>query len=81
MVIGHTIYLAGSSKEEFIKNKSWLLHELKHVEQYEKLGRIGFICRYFWYSIRVGYYKNPLEAEARAADRDESLLQKFKLAD
>lgn len=34
IVFGHTIYLHNTSKEEFLNDKTWVLHELKHVEQY-----------------------------------------------
>jgi hypothetical protein len=45
-----------------------LKHEGKHVEQYEKYGFFGFLIRYLWYSIKHGYYNNPLEIEARKAE-------------
>jgi hypothetical protein len=68
MVINKTIYLHGVSSRQFLNNRRWLKHELKHVEQYKKYGIIGFLARYIWYSIKYGYYKNPMEVEAREAE-------------
>lgn len=69
MVIGRTIHLYGAEEGELIANKAWLNHELVHVAQYRRYGLIPFIFRYIWYSIRFGYYRNPLEIEARAAEK------------
>ena len=69
MVFGKTIHLWGVSKSEFLSNENWLKHELKHVEQYGRYGYIGFLIRYLWLSLKHGYYNNPLEVEARAAEK------------
>lgn len=79
MVIGKTIHLHGVSAADFRKNASWVAHELQHVRQYERYGTIGFLFRYFYYSLRKGYYRNPLEAEARAAEKDLSFLEQYDL--
>lgn len=68
MVWGNRILLWGCSQEAFLKNIPWVRHELKHVEQYQRLGMIGFLVRYIAYSIRHGYTDNPLEIEARQAE-------------
>lgn len=68
MVLGKTIHLWGVSKEEFLTDKNWVKHELKHIEQYKKYGYIGFLTRYLWFSFKYGYYNNPLEIEAREAE-------------
>ncbi len=70
MVFGSTIHLHGVSGQQFLQNNRWLKHELKHVEQYKKFGTFGFLARYLWYSLKYGYYKNPLEIEARNAELD-----------
>lgn len=44
-----------------------LAHELAHVEQMERLGREGFLRRYFAELDRVGYRCSPLEQQARSA--------------
>jgi len=41
-----------------------LLHELRHVEQFE--DDRAFPLRYLWASVRHGYLDNPYEADARA---------------
>src|SRR5690242_12922378 len=71
----HTIHLHGATKAEFLANKRWVLHELQHVAQYDKLGTAAFITRYLWQSFKNGYRDNDLEQEARASEADESLLE------
>ncbi|GAB3014778.1 hypothetical protein GCM10027051_17940 [Niabella terrae] len=79
IVIGHSIYLHGVTRQQFLQNQRWLRHELKHVEQYERLGLIRFIVTYLWQTLKVGYYRCGLECEARAAETDASLPEKFQL--
>ena len=80
LVFRHTIHLYNVSSEEFLSSKTWVLHELKHVEQYERLGTIGFLWKYLLESRRNGYLNNSLEQEARNAEKDENLLQKYEIA-
>jgi hypothetical protein len=48
----------------------WLLrHEVQHVRQWHRYGRVGFLVRYLWQCARYGYTNAPLEIEARAAER------------
>ena len=68
MVLGKTIYLYNTSKEDFLKNKKWVKHELCHVQQFKQHGYAGFIAMYLWESMRKGYYNNRFEQEARAAE-------------
>ena len=68
IVIGKTIHLHNTRREEFLENKNWLLHELKHIEQFQRYGFIRFIFLYTWESIRNGYANNKYEIEARAAE-------------
>ena len=81
IVIGKTIHLHNTQQQEFLKDKQWLLHELKHVEQFKRHGFIRFIFLYLWESIRHGYTNNKYEIEARAAENDNQLFEKMKLAD
>lgn len=80
ITFGNKIYLHRAKRAELLHNERWLRHELKHVEQYQKLGFFGFIFRYLWYSIRDGYYKNPLEVEARLAEADEQIVSRHTIA-
>lgn len=44
-----------------------LAHELKHIEQFRRMGRFGFLRTYYWDMARMGFrYRRdlPLEAEA-----------------
>jgi hypothetical protein len=71
MVIGTTIYLHNTSKEDFLNNQRWLKHELVHIEQYRKHGLLKFLALYVWYSMKCGYYNNPFEVEAREGERGD----------
>jgi len=71
IVIGKTIHLHHVSRLEFLQNKRWVLHELKHVDQFRQYGFFRFIFLYLWESIRNGYTNNKYEKEARAAESDE----------
>lgn len=45
-----------------------LRHERKHLEQIEHDGRVLFSIKYLWWLCRYGYWNNPYEIEARAAE-------------
>ncbi len=45
-----------------------LRHEAKHLEQIRRDGRIVFSAKYLYWLIRRGYWNNPYEIEARAAE-------------
>jgi len=79
IVVGRTIHLYNTTYSQFISNKNWVSHELKHVAQYEQLGTLSFIYKYLIESIRNGYYNNKLEVEARMAENDWKLLEKYEL--
>ena len=68
IVLGKTIHLHNTTKEEFLRNDRWVKHELCHVRQFQQYGYLPFIVKYLWESIRSGYYNNKYEAEARAAE-------------
>jgi hypothetical protein len=70
----NTIHLHNTSKKDFLGNKSWVRHELKHVEQFSYYGTIPFVIRYLWESIKNGYYNNRFEVEARRAEVSELLV-------
>lgn len=52
----------------FENDQRLLLHERKHLEQIERDGRLLFAIKYSWWTLRHGYYMNPYEVEARAAE-------------
>ncbi|MFT4094452.1 MAG: DUF4157 domain-containing protein [Niabella sp.] len=81
IVMGNCIHLHGASKEAFLADKRWLRHELKHIEQYRRLGFLRFIFTYLWQTARVGYYRCGLECEARAAENDETIMGRYILKD
>lgn len=68
IVVNRTIHLHNTSRQEFLQNKKWLLHELKHLEQFRRYGFFRFIFLYLYESARHGYTNNKFEIEARAAE-------------
>lgn len=68
ITIGKTIHLYHVSKEDFLKDEKWVRHEMHHVAQFKKHGFFTFIFKYLWQSLKVGYYDNKYEAEARRAE-------------
>jgi hypothetical protein len=63
----------------------WLFrHELQHVYQIVKHGPFLFYLKYFYYSLRYGYHRNPFEVEARASQdipltaKERELLWKLR---
>lgn len=66
--IGRTIYLHNVGKDEFKADRRWVVHELKHVEQFIRYGFLPFIVMYFVEYIRNGYWENRFEVEARDAE-------------
>ncbi|MCP9752846.1 DUF4157 domain-containing protein [Ferruginibacter sp. HRS2-29] len=69
IVIGSTIHLYNTSKEDFLADAAWLKHELCHVEQFRRHGFFTFIFKYLVESWKKGYYNNKFEEEAREAEK------------
>lgn len=76
ITLGSTIHLHNTKREDFLSNQSWVCHELAHVRQFRHYGYYFFLLRYLWESFRKGYYNNRWEIEARAAEKDISLLER-----
>lgn len=74
MVVGKTIHLHNSSREDFLRNKKWVRHEVAHVKQYAKLGILRFIFFYLLETFNKGYEYNSFEVDARQKERDLSIL-------
>lgn len=55
-------------RDEECMNSTTKLHELKHIEQMRRDGRLVFTIRYIYQWITKGYYKVDYEVEARAAE-------------
>lgn len=75
MVLGKTIHLSGVSREEFLRNKPWVAHELCHVRQFQEHGYFRFLALYLLESVKRGYYNNKFEVEARQAGTKEALAK------
>lgn len=50
---------------EHITDQGLINHEMVHVEQINRMGKIKFTITYLWYLIVHGYKNHPLEIEAR----------------
>ncbi|KYP14800.1 DUF4157 domain-containing protein [Flavihumibacter sp. CACIAM 22H1] len=77
MVLGNTIHLHNTSYQEMLQNRRWLRHELAHVQQFQHYGWVRFLLLYLVESIKRGYYNNRFEVEAREAEQDFSLEQRY----
>jgi hypothetical protein len=53
------------TSEQFLSEHT-LAHEYCHVAQYEVYGFWGYLARWFYWTWKYGYYKNPFEAQAFA---------------
>lgn len=71
IVLGNTIHLHNSKREEFLENPQWLRHELCHIRQFKEHGFINFIIKYLVESLRHGYYNNKYEVAARQAENED----------
>jgi hypothetical protein len=65
----NTIYYIDQAS---LKNEELKRHELKHIEQMKRDGKLKFTNKYLWYSLRFGYKNNPYEVEARKAEKEEN---------
>ncbi len=69
MVLGNAIHLSGVKKETFLNNHSWVAHERCHLQQFKKYGFFRFLWLYTIGSVKVGYFDNKFEVEARLAEK------------
>jgi len=53
---------------EGFESAALIRHERKHEEQINRLGAIRFVISYWYFCFKFGYYLNPFEVEARAAE-------------
>jgi hypothetical protein len=74
LTLGRTIHLHNARADNFKKDRRWVLHELKHVEQFKRYGFFWFIVLYLLESIRKGYHGNRFEVEAREAEEQVDLF-------
>lgn len=79
IVFGTTIHLHNTSRNELLANKKWLRHEVAHVHQWLKHGRIKFVALYLFESFNKGYYNNGFEVEARSKENDARILQNVEI--
>jgi hypothetical protein len=51
-----------------LQDERLVRHEQAHWAQYQRMGLLGFYLTYLWYTIRHGYWNNPMEVEARGVE-------------
>ena len=51
-----------------LDNQELIRHENVHGEQMKRDGKVLFMIKYCWRSLRHGYWDNPYEIEAREAE-------------
>src|SRR5215471_607268 len=73
VTINNKIYLHNCSKQEFLKNKKWVCHEIAHIKQYGRAGALSFLTAYLFQCLVKGYFKNKFEKEARDRETDLTL--------
>jgi hypothetical protein len=74
MVLGKTIHLHNITTDEFLKDKSWVCHELRHIHQFRQHGSVQFVFKYLFEWLKNGYTNNRFELEANESEQDMSLL-------
>ena len=74
MVLNRTIHLHNATREQFLKNKKWVRHEVAHVKQWQKLGKFRFLIAYLMESFNKGYENNKFEVDARKKESDINIL-------
>ncbi len=79
IVFGSNIHLHNTTKDEFLNDKEWVCHELKHIEQFKQNGSVVFVFKYLIDWMKKGYYNNKFEVEARKSEKDVTLLEKFSI--
>ena len=79
IVIGTTIHLWNASKEDLLKNRKWLQHELVHVQQFKQHGFMKFLILYAAKSLRNGYHNNKYEIEAREKENDNMQIENIEI--
>lgn len=53
-------------------NERLLRHEVEHLRQIKRDGRVLFSVKYLWWLCRYGYWLNPYEIQAREAEEQDS---------
>lgn len=80
VVFGTTIHLCNTSRDTFLRNEKWVCHELAHVQQYQRYGKLLFLLRYLWESLLHGYRMNRYELEAKGQERKPEIMLQYVIA-
>lgn len=55
--------------KKYASSKALVKHEQQHLKQWVRYWIIGFLPVYIYWHCKVGYQNNPLEIEARKAEK------------
>ena len=61
MALGYGLFICRG----YMDNRALIVHELAHVQQFERLGRRAFLRQYLHECLSLGYPQGALEVEAR----------------
>ena len=75
VTVNRTIYLYNCNKQDFLKNKKWVCHEIAHIGQYKRIGSLSFVAAYLFQCLVNGYKNNKFEKEARAKENDLMVIE------
>jgi hypothetical protein len=78
MVWGDTILLFNINKQDFLQDKKWVCHEVRHILQTQEMGKWTFLWRYILLSFKHGYHNHPFEVDARMHDSDFEILDRVE---
>jgi hypothetical protein len=79
MVIGKTIHLHNTSRQQFLDKPRWVRHEVAHVYQWLEHGYLSFAFQYLLESFRNGYFNNRFEVEARMRENDFDIMKDVQI--
>ena len=69
ITLGHQVWFR---EEQHREDRALIAHELVHVGQYARMGRLRFISTYLWHLARAGFrYGKALPLEAPAYARQD----------
>jgi len=78
IVFNKTIHLYNVDRKRFLENTKWVKHEIAHVFQYQRKGVLRFVISYLLNTFYVGYKNNIYEIEARAEEKNPSILKNIQ---
>jgi len=54
-----------------LNDESLIRHEMAHIDQIQRDGKIVFALKYMFWTMKYGYWNNPYEIEAREKEKSD----------